>query len=105
MAFQTEFSSTSGYMPVLKSAQDNEAYAGWLGKANGYEFLTALVVKVGLEEADTYFTSPAFNGSTVAREQVGALLAKCMSEQTSDVDSLINSAFEDAYDECVFLGG
>ena len=105
MAFQTEFSSTSGYMPVLKSAQDNEAYAGWLGKANGYEFLTAQVVKVGLEEADTYFTSPAFNGSTVAREQVGALLAKCMSEQTSDVDSLINSAFEDAYDECVFLGG
>ena len=105
MAFQTEFSSTSGYMPVLKSAQDNEAYAGWLGKANGYEFLTALVVKVGLEEADTYFTSPAFNGSTVAREQVGALLAKCMSEQTSDVDSLINGAFEDAYDECVFLGG
>ena len=105
MAFQTEFSSTSGYMPVLESAQDNETYAAWLGKANGYEFLTAMVVKAGLEQADAYFTSPAFNGSTVAREQVGALLAKCMSEQTSDVDSLIESAFEDAYDECVFLGG
>ena len=105
MAFQTEFSSTSGYMPVLKSAQNDENYAAWLAKANGAEFLTALVVKVGLEEADTYFTSPAFNGSSVAREQVGTLLAKCMSEQTTDVDALINGAFEDAYDECVFLGG
>ena len=105
MGFQTEFSSTSGYMPVLESAQTNEVYAAWLDKANGYEFLTAKVVKVGLESADAYFTSPAFNGSTVAREQVGSLLAKCMSEQTSDVDSLIDSAFEDAYDECVFLGG
>ena len=105
MAFQTEFSSTSGYMPVLKSAQNDENYAAWLAKANGAEFLTALVVKVGLEEADTYFTSPAFNGSSVAREQVGTLLAKCMSEQATDVDALINGAFEDAYDECVFLGG
>ncbi len=105
MAFQTEFSSTSGYMPVLKSAQDNEVYAQWLAKANGAEFLTAMVVKVGLEQADSYFTSPAFNGSSVARAQVGPMLAKCMSEDTTDVDSLINNAFQDAYDECVFLGG
>ena len=105
MAFQTEFSSTSGYMPVLKSAQNDENYAAWLSKANGYEFLTALVVKVGLEEADSYFTSPAFNGSSVAREQVGSLLSKCMSETASDVDTLINNAFKDAYDECVYLGG
>ena len=105
MAFQTEFSSTSGYMPVLQSAAQNETYAGWLEKADGYSFLTAYVVKVGLEQADSYFTSPAFNGSTEARKQVGALLAKCMSEKTDDVDGLINDAFENAYDECVFLAG
>lgn len=105
MEFQTEFSSTSGYMPVLESAQQNETYAAWLAKANGYEFLTAQVVKVGLDQASAYFTSPAFNGSSVARQQVGALLAKCMSEKTDDVDALINSAFKSAYDECVFLGG
>ena len=105
MAFQTEFSSTSGYMPVLESAQDNEIYAQWLNKANGFEYLTALVVKVGLEQSHTYFTSPAFNGSSVARTQVGSLLAKCMSENTTDVDSLVNNAFQDAYDECVFLAG
>ena len=105
MAFQTEFSSTSGYMPVIESAQTNDIYAGWLGKANGAEFLTAMVVKVGLEQADSYFTSPAFNGSSVARSQVGSLLAKCMSESTTDVDGMINDAFDNTYDECVFLGG
>ena len=105
MAFQTEFSSTSGYMPVLKSAQNDENYAAWLSKANGFEFLTALVVKVGLDQSNAYFTSPAFNGSSVARTQVGSLLAKCMSENTSDVDALVNQAFKDAYDECKYLGG
>ena len=104
MAFQTEFSSTSGYMPVLESAQNDANYAAWLAKANGAEFLTALVVKVGLDQADNYFTSPAFNGSSVARKQVGALLAKCMSEKTTDVDALLNQAFRDAVDECEFLG-
>ena len=105
MAFQTEFSSTSGYMPVLESAQTNELYKNWLEKADGYANLRALVVKVGLEASNGYFTSPAFNGSTTARSQVGALLAKCLSESTSDVDGLINDAFQDAYDECDFATG
>ena len=103
--FQTEFSATSGYMPVIESAQSSQYYKEWLDAANGYESLIAYTVKVGLEQTDAYFTSPAFNGSSVARTQVGNLLAKCMSETTTDVDSLINSAFENAYDECVFLGG
>ncbi len=105
MAFQTDFSATSGYMPVIKSAKDNEVYAEWLNSADGYSFLTALVVKVGLDEADTYFTSPAFNGSSVARAQVETLLAQCISKETDDVDTLINTAFQNAYDECVYLGG
>ena len=105
MAFQTEFSSTSGYMPVLESARENEIYANWLNQANGHEYLIPMVVQAALNQADAYFTSPAFNGSTVARSQVGTLLAKCMSESTGDADSLIDNAFEDAYDECVFLGG
>ena len=105
MAFQTEFSSVSGYMPVLESAQNDPAYSQWLAKANGAEFLTAYVVKAGLDQADYYFTSPAFNGSSVARAQVGALLSKCMSENTDDVDAFIDQAFKDAYDECMYLGG
>lgn len=105
MGFQTEFSSTSGYMPVIASAQENETYANWLAKANGYEYLTALVVKVGLEQTDRYFTSPAFVGSSIARTQVGALLAECMVKTTTDVDGMINSAFQAAYDKCKYQAG
>jgi len=105
MAFQTDFSSTSGYMPVLESAQENELYAEWLASADGYEYLTAMVVKVGLEEADTYFTSPAFKGSTVAREQVESLMARCISQPTDNVDALINDEFQYAYDECMYHAG
>ena len=104
MAFQTDFSTVSGYMPVLETAQEYELFAQWLAKANGGEYLTAQVVKLGLDEADTYFTSPAFNGSSVARAQVGTLLAKCMSEPADNVDKLIDDAFRNAYEECVFLG-
>ena len=100
--FQAEFSMTSGYMPVLKSVVDNENYAAWLGKANGYEQLVATCVKTGIEGRDDYFVSPAFNGSSTARAQVGSLLIKCLSTETDDVDKLINDAFRDALAECEY---
>ena len=101
MAFQTEFSSTSGYMPVIKSAMDNETYANWLGKADGYAQLRALVVKVGMEASDGYFTSPAFNGSSIARTEVGKILFQGMAKDNVDIDQLFN----DAYNECVYMAG
>ena len=100
--FQAEFSMTSGYMPVLKSVVDNENYAAWLGKANGFEQLVATCVKTGIEGRDTYFVSPAFNGSSTARTQVGSLLIKCLSTETDDVDALIDQAFADALAECEY---
>ncbi len=104
-AFQTEFSSTSGYMPVIKSAQENEVYAEWLGNADGYKYLIALAVKVALEGTDTSFVSPAFNGSTVAREQVESVMKQCLSKETNDVDAFIDSVFQEAYDECTYRAG
>ena len=100
--FQAEFSMTSGYMPVLKSVVNNENYAAWLEKANGYEQLVATCVKTGIEGRDTYFVSPAFNGSSTARQQVGSLLIKCLSTETDDVDALIDQAFADALAECEY---
>ena len=100
--FQAEFSMTSGYMPVLKSVVDNENYAAWLGKANGYEQLVATCVKTGIENRNDYFVSPAFNGSSTARTQVGSLLIKCLSTETDDVDGLIDQAFADALAECEY---
>ena len=99
--FQAEFSMASGYMPVLKSVTENEAYAAWLAKGNGYEYLVAKCVQVGIDGRDTYFVSPAFNGSSTARTEVGALLLKCLSAE-GDINSIIDEAFQDAIDECEY---
>lgn len=103
--FQAEFSMASGYMPVIKSAKENENYAAWLAKANGKEYLVAKCVQVGLDNEKDYFVSDAFNGSSTAREQVGALMLKCLSGEAADdsaVDKLIDDAFQDALDECEY---
>ena len=106
--FQAEFSIASGYMPVLKSVTENEDYAAWLASANGKENLIATVVKVGIDGRDTYYTSPAFVGSTAAREQVGLMLKDIISlplAEGQSVDDLIAKEFADALAECKFQSG
>ena len=101
--FQAEFSMASGYVPVLKSVSDNEVYAAFLDSADGGDYISALSAKVCLEQEDAYYTSPAFNGSSTARDQVGMLLAKCLTaDDGGDVDAMIERAFQDAVDECEY---
>ncbi len=102
VAFQAEFSMASGYVPVLKSVGENEIYADFLASADGGKFISALSAKVCLEQEEAYYTSPAFNGSSTARDQVGALLSKCLTAAASDVDAMIDDAFIDAVDECEY---
>jgi len=97
--FQAEFGMASGYVPVIKSVADNEVYSEFLASADGGNYVTALSAKVCLSQADAYYTSPAFNGSSTARDQVGALLAKCL---TLTDDNQIKAAFEEAIDECEY---
>jgi multiple sugar transport system substrate-binding protein len=107
VGFQAEFSMDSGYMPVLKSVTENEVYAKWLSEANGFDKLNALAVKIGIKERDTYYVSDAFNGSSTARNEVGYLLIECISDKLNGrtLDQLIDTAFKDAIDECIFQGG
>ena len=100
--FQAEFSMVSGYVPVLKSVASNEAYAAFLDKADGGAYIAALSAKICLDQEKAYYTSPAFNGSSMARDEVGALMQRCLTEETSDVDALLNEAFADAIDECEY---
>lgn len=103
--FQAEFSMASGYVPVLKSVATNEAYAAFMAQADGGDFISALSAKVCLEQEDTYYTSPAFNGSSTARDQVGSLLTTCLTKDDGgDVDKMIQQAFEDAVSECEYQG-
>ena len=99
--FQAEFSMASGYVPVLKSVADNPVYAEFLAQADGGNFVSALSAKVCLEQADAYYTSPAFNGSTEARSQVGTLLCTCLSN-TGDTETVIDEAFKSAMEECEY---
>lgn len=99
--FQAEFGMASGYVPVLKSVAENEAYANFINSADGGNFVAALSAKVCLEQEEAYYTSPAFNGSSEARSQVGSLLTKCL-VLTSDVDAQIDAAFADAIAECEY---
>lgn len=102
--FQAEFSAASGYVPVIKSVSNNEAYTNFINSADGYDNIAALSMKVCLEQEDAYYTSPAFNGSSAARDQVGALLTKCitMKDSNGDLDAQIKKAFEEAVGECEY---
>lgn len=101
--FQAEFSMASGYVPVLKSVAQNDIYASFIANADGGNYISALSAKICLQQKEAYYTSPAFNGSSTARSQVGALLAKCLTADAGgDADKMIKKAFEEAIDECVY---
>ena len=101
--FQAEFSMASGYVPVLKSVATNDIYAEWLSGADGGDGIAALSAKVCLDQVDAYYTSPAFNGSSVARDQVGLLIQDCLTATADDVDAMILQKFEAAVEKCKYL--
>ena len=100
--FQAEFGMASGYVPVLKSVSQHPVYADFMANADGGNNIAALSAKVCLEQESAYYTSPAFNGSSEARDQVGALLSKCLTMKGDNIDAQIAEAFEDAIDECEY---
>ena len=105
VTFQAKFSIVSGYMPVIESATENETYANFLSRADGGDYITALAAKVCLEQADAYYTSPAFNGSSTARDQVGILLQNCFTQTPASGESLrdmIKRLFQNAIEECEY---
>ncbi|MBQ1934566.1 MAG: extracellular solute-binding protein [Clostridia bacterium] len=97
--FQAEFSMASGYVPVLKSVANNEVYADFIAKADGGDYISALSAKVCLEQENAYYTSPAFMGSSDARDAVGLLIQTCLVEP-GDADAVIDKAFKEAITTC-----
>jgi len=105
--FQAEFSMASGYAPVIKSVGENPVYKDeFLALADGGDYISALTAKTCLEQQNAYYVSPAFNGSSTARDQVGLLMQTCLSSDwTGDIDAQIKKAFEDAVAECEYQVG
>ena len=102
--FQAEFSMASGYVPVLKSVMNNPVYAKFLAGANGGSQIAALSAKQCLEQESYYFTSPAFAGSSQARDEVGKLLKKVIANAAENgVDKLLDDSFAEAVNNCKFF--
>ncbi|MGM9608662.1 MAG: hypothetical protein ACI3XE_00390, partial [Eubacteriales bacterium] len=92
-----------GYVPVLKSVKENAAYKNnFLDLADGGDFIAALSAKVCLEQESAYYVSPAFYGSSIARDEVGKLMQACFSQVTTNVDQLIDESFKYAVDQCEY---
>ena len=109
--YQVAFAQESGYNPVLKSCYDvlvddpdnpvedapKITYSELLAKAKGTSAtgLISLTSNFCKSLVNNYFVSPAFNGSSTARLQVGDLFVAVISgTKTTD------QAFEDAILEC-----
>ena len=92
--FQAAFSMASGYAPVIKSVQNDALYQSWLNAANGKTNLTAMSVKYALSQVDNYYVSPAFNGSSEARKQVGLIMVNVFGGKS------LEDEFKKAMEEC-----
>ena len=104
VTFQASVSMNNGYAPVIQSVKENPIYANFLASYSTSN-IQAYAVKVALDQANAYYVSPAFNGSSVARDQVGLLMQKCLAANASDLDAFIKKAFEDAVAECKYQAG
>ncbi|MBO4363751.1 MAG: hypothetical protein J5912_05150, partial [Clostridia bacterium] len=58
---------------------------------------------VCMEQESYYFTSPAFVGSSEARDQVGGLLVSCLTAAEGTTQADIQKLFKDAVDRCITL--
>ena len=102
--FQAEFSMASGYVPVLKSTFELDAYKEFLaGASNNKEGIAALSGEICMQQENAYFTSPAFIGSSDARDQVGQLLVNYISAESGTTKDQLRQLFQEAYNRCVSL--
>lgn len=114
VAFQTEFSIASGYVPCIKSVNDYSVYNRAMSRADGNGNLAASANKFCLSQSDYYFTSPAFVGSSVARNQAEDILSGIMASSVDEsfnpiaesaLDQLIDEKFKAAIAECKYQAG
>ena len=91
-AFQATFSIQSGYNPCTQSSYELNAYIEHLSDPSK---ITAVACQVAKAMTADFFTSPAFVGSSTAREQVGNALNFAVTGGKS-----AESALLDAYKNC-----
>ena len=87
--FQCSFAGTTGYMPARISSYEEPEYVELLAQKDN---IVAVTVNVAKGMTDIYFTSPAFDGSSTAREQVGVALRYAVTGEKSGAVALRDAA-------------
>ena len=98
---QAKFSMQNGYTCAIQSVKEDPVYSGFLESKDGNEFLQASVIELTMQFKDYYFVSPAFNGSSTARDDMGLLMKACFMEKTSNGQTaaeMIEAKFNKTYD-------
>lgn len=100
LGLQAEYSMSSGYAPIIKNLADKlPKYAEDLAAADGNANLQATCVKQCFAQEKGLFVSPAFWGSSAARDEVGTLIQNCLVNKPADGQSVaefINKNFKDS---------
>lgn len=95
---QAAMSLNNGYSSAVKSVTENKKYAEQLGKADGNARLQATAINQTIAMRDYYYVSPAFLGSSAARDAVGILMQDCFSKAPGNgqtIAQFIESKFAD----------
>lgn len=92
--FQAKCSMNNGYTPAIQSIKDNSTYKGFLDKADGNKYLQASAVQLTMEMKNYYFVSPAFNGSSAARDEMATLMKNCFRQEMTNVTTGIKDLFD-----------
>ena len=86
---QTDFAGVSGYMTVRKSSYDVPKYAQDLSDP---ENISAVTCNLAVSIKDRCFVSPAFKGSSTARDQVGVALRYVVTGKKTAGAALLDAA-------------
>ena len=96
---QTTFSTVSGYMPVTATSYENESFKNFLDK----DSIVSKTIKLASSVKDSFFVSPAFDGSNTARQEVGKALDTVLAASKNDnVDQITKDALLNAFKMCTF---
>lgn len=99
ISLQASLSSNNGYTSAVQSVIKDSTYSTFLSFADGNQFLQATCINQTIAMRDYYYVSPAFFGSSTARDDVGTLIQTCFSKDPSagqTVSQFIAKSFEDA---------
>ena len=93
--FQGLYSISSGYTPVIKDVFETTAYKTFLN--SGTLIARTATTCKSLVDSGAFYTSPAFVGSSKAREQVELLMKEALT------GTKIEDAFQKALSECKYF--